>query len=69
MVPARTPATVVERLNRATTEWLSRPATRDNLAKQGAQPMPMTPAEFEAFLRRDIETQRRYVQMARIEVN
>ncbi|KAA2214419.1 tripartite tricarboxylate transporter substrate binding protein [Teichococcus oryzae] len=69
MVPARTPAAVVEKLNGTANAWLGRAETRDSMAKQGAQPMPMSPAAFDAFLRQDIETQRRYVQMARIEVN
>lgn len=66
MVPAQVPRPIVERLNGAVNAWLNRPQTRDAMAKQGAQPMAMSPAEFDAFLRRDVETQRNYVRMARI---
>ncbi|SHI33450.1 Tripartite-type tricarboxylate transporter, receptor component TctC [Roseomonas rosea] len=69
MVPAQVPRPIVERLNGAVNAWLSRPQTREAMAKQGAQPMPMSVADFDGFLRRDVETQGRYVRMARIEVN
>jgi tripartite-type tricarboxylate transporter receptor subunit TctC len=59
---------VVERLNAVTNTWLAREQTRTAMAAQGAQPMPMSVAEFDAFLRRDVETQRDYVRMARITV-
>jgi len=69
MVPAQVPRPIVERLNGAVNAWLARPATGEAMAKQGAQPMPLSVADFDAFLRQDVETQRRYVQMARIQVN
>jgi tripartite-type tricarboxylate transporter receptor subunit TctC len=68
MVPAQTPRPIVDRLNTVTNAWLSRPQTKDAMANQGAQPMPMSVAEFDAFLRKDVETQRDYVRMARITV-
>jgi tripartite-type tricarboxylate transporter receptor subunit TctC len=69
MVPAQTPRPVVERLNAATNGWLARAQTKAAMAGQGAQPMPMTVAEFDAFLRKDVETQRDYVRMAQIKVD
>lgn len=68
MVPAQTPRPVVERLNAVTNGWLGRAQTKAAMASQGAQPMPMSVAEFDAFLRRDVETQRDYVRMAQIRV-
>jgi tripartite-type tricarboxylate transporter receptor subunit TctC len=68
MVPAQTPRPIVERLNAVTNSWLARPQTKDAMAKQGAQPMPMSAAAFDAFLRKDVETQRDYVRMAKITV-
>ncbi|MBO1078019.1 tripartite tricarboxylate transporter substrate binding protein [Roseomonas haemaphysalidis] len=68
MVPAHTPRAVVEKLNAATNAWLARDATRTAMAAQGAQPMPMSVAEFDAFLRKDVDTQRDYVRLARITV-
>ena len=69
MVPVATPRPIVERLNTAVNAGLARPGTRDAMLKQGAQPMPMSLAGFDAFLREDIDKQRSYVRMARIEVN
>jgi tripartite-type tricarboxylate transporter receptor subunit TctC len=69
MGPAALPRPVIERLNGAVNAWLTRPQTRDAMARQGAQPMPMSVAEFDAFLRKDVETQRDYVRMARIAVD
>jgi tripartite-type tricarboxylate transporter receptor subunit TctC len=69
MVPAAMPRPIVDRLNGAVNAWLARPQTREAMAKQGAQPMPMSVAEFDTFLRRDVETQRNYVRMARIAVD
>lgn len=69
MVPAQTPRPVVEKLNAAVNAWLARPQTKAAMAGQGAQPMPMSAAEFDAFLRKDVETQRDYVRMAQIRVD
>ncbi|MFT8242976.1 tripartite tricarboxylate transporter substrate binding protein [Roseomonas sp. BN140053] len=69
MVPAGTPRPIVERLHGAVNTWLGQPATRATMAQQGAAPMPMGVGEFDAFLRRDVATQRDYIRMARIEVN
>ncbi|HEY8610585.1 MAG TPA: tripartite tricarboxylate transporter substrate binding protein [Roseomonas sp.] len=69
MAPAQMPRPIVEKLNGAVNAWLSRPQTREAMAKQGAQPMPMSVAEFDAFLRKDVETQGNFIRMARIQVN
>ena len=69
MVPAAMPRPMVDRLNGAVNAWLARPGTREAMARQGAQPMPLSVAEFDAFLRRDVETQRGYIGAAKIQVN
>jgi tripartite-type tricarboxylate transporter receptor subunit TctC len=51
--PTGTPAPVVERLNREVNAALARPAFRDKLAGQGADPAPGTPADFAAVIERD----------------
>ena len=66
MAPAATPAPVVERLNTEITRILALPATRDTMARGGAQPMPMTTEAFGAFLRADIDRQREWIRMAGI---
>ena len=55
MAPTGTPPAVVEKLNRAIAAAVARPATAEAWRKQGAEPMQMTPAEFDAYLRKDID--------------
>ena len=69
MAPAGTPREIVERLNAEVNRVLNRPETRAAQSKLGARPMPMSVAEFEAFLRRDIATQREWIVKAEIKVN
>ena len=68
MAPKATPQDIVDRLNAEITKIISKPAMREAWAKQGAVPMTMTPAEFDAFLRRDIEKWAKVIQQAGIKV-
>jgi tripartite-type tricarboxylate transporter receptor subunit TctC len=53
--PAGTPKSIVDRLNAAVNQTIARPEVVAAWERQGANPMTMTPAEFDAFLRKDIE--------------
>lgn len=55
-VPARTPRPILERLQSEASKALQQPAVRDKLAALGVEPMEMTAAEFDAFVRREIDT-------------
>ncbi|WP_043363111.1 tripartite tricarboxylate transporter substrate binding protein [Belnapia sp. F-4-1] len=66
MAPAGLPPPIAARLNQEVGKVLASPAGRDVMAKGGAEPMPMTIADFDAFLRRDIERQREWIRMAKI---
>lgn len=55
MAPKGTPAEVVTLLNTAINKVIQLPDVKDAWLKQGAIPMVKTPAEFDAFLRQDIE--------------
>jgi tripartite-type tricarboxylate transporter receptor subunit TctC len=55
MAPAGTPQAIVEKLNGEINKMLARADIKEAWAKQGADPMPMTPAEFDKYLRADIE--------------
>ncbi len=68
MAPAGLPASIATRLNDEVGRVLASPAGRDVMAKGGAEPMPMSIAEFDAFLRRDIERQREWIRLAKIEM-
>src|SRR5215213_8518874 len=52
--PAKTPKPIVERLNREVVAALHVKETADRIIALGGSPMPMTPAEFDAFVRREI---------------
>jgi len=55
MAPKATPAAIVNKLNAAINQAINRPEVLAAWDKQGASPMVMTPAAFDAFLRKDIE--------------
>jgi tripartite-type tricarboxylate transporter receptor subunit TctC len=55
MAPAGTPKPVVDRLNAEINRMLAKPEVQQAWTKQGAVPMIMTPAEFDGYLRADID--------------
>lgn len=55
MAPANTPKPIVEKLNAEIVKIVNRPDVKDAWQKQGAVPMTMTAAEFDAYLRKDID--------------
>jgi tripartite-type tricarboxylate transporter receptor subunit TctC len=55
VAPAGTPKPIVDKLNAAVNQTIARPEIVTAWEKQGANPLSMTPAEFDAFLRKDIE--------------
>lgn len=55
MAPKGTPEDVVKLLNAEINKVIGKPEVKDAWAKQGAVPMHMTTAEFDAYLKKDIE--------------
>jgi tripartite-type tricarboxylate transporter receptor subunit TctC len=55
MAPAGTPKPVIDKLNTTIAEIMQRPDIQKTWTAQGAEPQFMTPEEFDAFLRKDIE--------------
>jgi tripartite-type tricarboxylate transporter receptor subunit TctC len=55
MAPAGTPQPVIAKLNAEINKILNRPDIKEAWTKQGAVTMAMTPAEFDKYLRADIE--------------
>jgi tripartite-type tricarboxylate transporter receptor subunit TctC len=55
MAPAGTPKDVVDRLNAEIGKIIARPAIREAWEKQGAVPLTMTPAQFETYMKGDID--------------
>jgi tripartite-type tricarboxylate transporter receptor subunit TctC len=66
MAPAGTPKAIVDKLNAEISKVVTRPATKEAWAKQGAIPLVMTPAEFEAYVRADIDKWANVIQKAGI---
>jgi tripartite-type tricarboxylate transporter receptor subunit TctC len=66
MAPAGTPKGVVERLNAEVGKVIAKPAVREAWARQGAVPMTMTPAQFETYLKGDIDKWAKVIQRAGI---
>jgi tripartite-type tricarboxylate transporter receptor subunit TctC len=55
MAPAGTPKPIVDKLNAEINKVIRKPEVLAAWDKQGAVPLVMTPAEFDAYLRKDIE--------------
>lgn len=55
-VPVKTPRSIVERLHRETVKALQEPKVRERLIGLGVDPLEMTPAEFDALVRKEIDT-------------
>ncbi len=55
MAPAGTPKPVVDKLNAEINKAISRADVKAAWDKQGATALVMSPAEFDAYLRKDIE--------------
>jgi len=53
--PAKLPEEIVGKLNRAVVNALEDTRMREPLLREGANPAPLTPAEFTTFVREDIE--------------
>ena len=54
VAPAATPREVVERLNKAFTEALRAPETQTRFAQLMAEPVPSSPEQFGAFIRKEL---------------
>lgn len=64
--PAGMPADIVAKISKDVNRALTDPGVRDRLAKLGNDPMSMTPAEFNQFVRREIEDYARVTKAAGI---
>jgi tripartite-type tricarboxylate transporter receptor subunit TctC len=67
--PAKTPSDIVERLHQEALKAANNPAVREKLAQQGIDPMPITAAEFDALIKKEIAESIALVKAAGIKVN
>jgi tripartite-type tricarboxylate transporter receptor subunit TctC len=68
-VPAKTPRDIVERLYQETQKALQTPGVTEKFKPQGIEPMPMTSAEFDALIKKEIETNIALVKAAGLKFN
>jgi tripartite-type tricarboxylate transporter receptor subunit TctC len=64
MAPKGTPPEIIKTLNAEINKVIDLPAVKDAWAKQGAVPMHMTPEQFDAYLRKDIEKWAKVVKVS-----
>ena len=67
-VSSKTPPALKERLHQELSKALQAPAVRDKLKNLGADPMPLTPAQFDALVKQEIEVNRGIAKAANIRV-
>jgi len=60
LVPAKTPGMIVAKLNSEIAHILAEPEVRQRLAALGVAPMPMSPAQFDAYMREE------YISLGRV---
>jgi tripartite-type tricarboxylate transporter receptor subunit TctC len=65
-VPSKTPRAIVDRLYQETAQVLALKEVRESMARLGAEPMVMPPEEFDALIRREIQTNAELVKTAGI---
>ena len=64
MAPAGTPKPIIDKLNAEINKVINKPEVAQIWAKQGAVAMVKTPAEFDSYLRGDIEKWARVVKLS-----
>ena len=69
LAPARTPFAVVAKLNGAVLSALRAPEVREQMARQGLDPIGSSPAEFAAHLKREVARWARVVKEAGIKAD
>jgi tripartite-type tricarboxylate transporter receptor subunit TctC len=66
--PSATPRPIIDRLNAEALKALASPEIKQKLEVLGAEPMPMTPAAFDAFVRSEVARMAVVVKAAGIKV-
>jgi tripartite-type tricarboxylate transporter receptor subunit TctC len=69
LVPAKTPRQIIDRLHAETMKVLGQPAVLEKLKPQGIEPMPLKPAEFDALIAKEVETNKALVKAAGLKFN
>ena len=68
-VPAKTPPAIIEKLRAETAKALQNPNVVEKFKGQGIEPMPLSPAEFQALIVREVEANKALVKAAGLKFN
>ena len=68
-LPAKTPAAIVEKLRAETAKALQNPNVVEKFKGQGIEPMPLSPVEFDALIKREIQANIELVKAAGLKFN
>ena len=68
-VPSKTPGGVITKLHQNTMKTLQAADITERMSKLGAEQMPMTPREFDAYIKNEIGANAALVKAAKINVN
>ncbi len=69
LAPAKTPRAIIERLHAETLKVLALPAVKDKFAPQGIDPMPLSPAQFDALIKKEIDINIKLAKAAGLKFN
>jgi len=69
LVPAKTPHDIVDRLYAEATKVLALPDVQSKLALQGVEPSPLSPAEMDAMIKREIDLNLKIAKEAGLKFN
>jgi tripartite-type tricarboxylate transporter receptor subunit TctC len=69
LAPAQTPPAVPERLSKELTAALANPGVKEKLARIGVDPMPLTSAQFQALIAKEIADNSELVKAAGLKPN
>lgn len=69
LAPAKTPQAIVDKLNQALVSALRDPAVAKNLAEQGFETHPSTPAELKAYIAKELARWERVIKDNQIKVS
>ncbi len=69
LVPSKTPPEIVKRLAEETQKALASPEVRERLTKLGAEAMPMTSEQFDAYIRDEMASNEKLIKAAGIKAN
>jgi len=69
LVPSKTSRDIVAKLNQEMQKVLALQSVKDKFAPQGIEPMPVSPAEFDALIKKEIDENNALVRAAGLKFN